>query len=72
MKEVEPRRRYRAEREACFGPRGSGGGLWGAISGGIFLIGLAVLWYYDFWWPGIFFLIALMVIIGGIVAYTRR
>jgi len=58
--------------EACFGPPGSGTGLWGAISGGIFLIGLAVLWFYDYWWPGLLFLIAIMMIIGGIVAYTRR
>ncbi len=58
--------------EACFGPPGSGTGLWGAVSGGIFLIGLVVLWYYDYWWPGILFLIAIMMIIGGIIAYTRR
>lgn len=78
--EVEPRRRHREERdncfgarrEACFGPPGSGAGLWGALSGGVFLIGLAVLWYYDWFWPGILFLIALMAIIGGIVAYARR
>jgi hypothetical protein len=66
---TESRRR---EREACFGPPGSGVGLWGAISGGMFLIGLIVLWYYDWWWPGVLFLIALMAIIGGIVSYTRR
>lgn len=66
------RRGYQDERKACFGPAGSGTGLWGAISGGVFIIGLAVLWYYDFWWPGILFLIALMAVIGGIVSYTRR
>ena len=70
--DVEPRRRHREEREACFGPKGSGVGLWGSISGGVFLIGLLVLWYYDWFWPGILFLIALMAIIGGIVAYVRR
>jgi hypothetical protein len=64
--------RYEREREACFGPPGSGGGLWGAISGAIFLIGLGILWYFDFWWPGILFLIAIMAIIGGLVAYSRR
>ena len=78
---VTYRRGYQDERKAwfgqddgkaCFGPAGSGAGLWGAISGGIFLVGLAALWYYDFWWPGILFLIALMAIIGGIVSYTRR
>lgn len=65
-------RGHREEREACFGPRGSGMGLWGAISGGIFLIGLGVLWYFDFWWPGILLLIGLMMVIGGIAAYIRR
>jgi len=66
------RGRYREEREACFGPRGSGAGLWGAISGGVFLVGLGVLWYFDAWWPGILILIGLMIVIGGIVSYTRR
>ena len=60
------------EREACFGPPGSKRGLWGAISGGVFLIGLGILWYFDWWWPGILFLIAIMMMIGGIVAYKRR
>jgi len=69
---IMPRPMVSDQREACFGPKGSGGGLWGAMSGGIFLIGLAVLWYFDLWFPGIFILIALMVIIGGIVAYSRR
>jgi uncharacterized membrane protein YvbJ len=58
--------------EACFGPPGSGGGLWGAISFGVFIIGLAILWIYDFFWPGILFLIALMIIIGALVSYARR
>ena len=71
------RPRVADEREACFGPKGSGGGFWGAISGGVFLLGLVVLWYLDTqgilaWWPGILFLIAFMVIVGGIVAYSRR
>ena len=66
------RSRYREEREACFGPRGSGAGLWGAVSGGVFLVGLGVLWYLDAWWPGILILIGLMIVIGGIVSYTRR
>ena len=70
--EAKPITRREEGREACFGPPGSGTGLWGAVSGGIFLIGLVVLWYYDLWWPGILILIALMAIIGGIVAYTRR
>lgn len=69
---VEPQRGYRREREACFGPPGSGVGLWGSISGAVFLIGLAMLWYFDWFWPGILILIALMAIIGGIIANTRR
>jgi uncharacterized membrane protein YvbJ len=70
--EVKYGRKYRDEREACFGPRGSGAGLWGAISSGIFIVGLGVLWIFDFWWPGILILIGLMVVIGGIVAHRRR
>lgn len=66
------RSRSSYEKEACFGPKGSGGGLWGAMSGGIFLIGLAILWYYDLWWPGIIILIGLMIIIGSVVSYSRR
>jgi len=59
------------EREACFGPPGSKVGLWGAISGGVFLLGLAVLAYFDYWWPGILLLIGAMIVIGGIVAYQK-
>ena len=62
----------RKRQEACFGPRGSGGGLWGAISFGVFLIGLAILLIFDLFWPGILFLIAVLMIIGAIVAYSRR
>jgi ribosomal protein L40E len=63
---------YAKEREACFGPPGSGGGLWGAMSVGVFLIGLAILWIFDIFWPGILILIALMVVMGGLVALSRR
>ena len=70
--EDKPRIRYRSDKEACFGPKGSGGGLWGAASAGVFLIGLAVLMYYNIWWPGIIILIALMIIIGSVVAYSRK
>ncbi len=68
---VKPRPKYAKEREACFGPRGSGGGLWGAISAAVFIIGLAILLIYDWFWPGILILIGLMVLIGGLVAYSR-
>ena len=57
---------------ACFGPKGSGGGIWGAISGGVFLIGLGILWYFNFWWPGILFLIGIMVIVGALAAYLKK
>ncbi|MFQ6096009.1 MAG: zinc-ribbon domain-containing protein [Candidatus Bathyarchaeia archaeon] len=67
---VERRPRYWEEREACFGGRDAGP--WGAISGGAFMIGLGVLWYLDWWWPGILFLLGIMIIIGGIVSYARR
>ena len=63
--------RYATEREACFGPKGSGRGLWGAISGGVFVIGLGVLWLLDLFWPGILLLIGLMIIIGAIAAIRR-
>lgn len=68
---TRPRRRRTREREACFGPPGSGGGLWGAISFGVFIIGLGVLWFFDVFWPGILVLIGLMVAIGALVAISR-
>jgi hypothetical protein len=70
-KQVKPIRRQ-TEEKACFGPPGSGGGLWGAISFGIFVIGVGILWYLDFFWPGILFLIALMIIIGAVVTYSKK
>jgi len=70
--DITTKRRHREEREACFGPPWSGRGLWGAISAGVFLVGLGLLWYFDFFWPGILILIGLMMVIGGIAAYTRR
>ena len=66
------RHRYHEERKACFGPPGSGVGIWGGISGGVFIIGLGILWFFDWWWPGILILIGLMAIIGSLVAYSRR
>ncbi len=70
--EKKPRTTYAKESEACFGPPGSGGGFWGAISLGVFIIGLAILWFFDWFWPGILILIGLMVVIGGLVALSRR
>jgi uncharacterized membrane protein YvbJ len=74
--EAKAERRARAveepRREACFGPPGSGGGLWGAVSFGVFIIGLAILWLFGWFWPGILFLIGLMIIIGALVALSRK
>ncbi len=66
---------WKGPRQECFGWE-RGGEFWGAIAGGVFLLGLAVLFYLDSihvisWWPGILFLIGIMIIIGGILAYTR-
>ena len=69
---ARPRGGYPKEREACFGPPGSGGGMWGAISFGVFIIGLGILWLLDWFWPGILILIGLLVIIGGLVTLSRR
>lgn len=60
------------KKEACFGPPGSGRGLWGAISLAVFIIGLAILMIFNYFWPGILFLIGLMIIIGALVAYSRK
>jgi hypothetical protein len=68
-KKIRPRHE---EEKACFGPRGSGGGMWGAVSAGVFIIGLGILWLLDIFWPGILFLIGLMIFIGALVAYTRK
>ncbi len=72
--EEKSRRRttYAREGEACFGPPGSGGGLWGAISFGVFVVGLGILWLFDIFWPGILILIGIMVIIGAFAALSRR
>ncbi|NIN52457.1 MAG: zinc-ribbon domain-containing protein [Nitrososphaeria archaeon] len=60
--------------KTCFGPARRGG-LWASIWGGVFLIGLAILWYLDSinvlkWWPGILFLIGIMIVISGILSYA--
>lgn len=65
----KPEGRGKEEAEMCFGMGGRG--LWGSIWFGIFLIGLAILWYFDLWWPGLLFLVGIMIIISGILAYRR-
>ncbi|MCP8320695.1 MAG: zinc-ribbon domain-containing protein [archaeon] len=63
---------WKGPRQECFGWE-RGGEFWGAIAGGVFLLGLAVLFYLGIekFWPGILFLIGIMIIIGGILSYTR-
>lgn len=46
--------------------------LWHSIAGGVFLIGLAVLFYFGSFWPWILALIGLMVIIKGVAEYYSR
>ena len=61
---------WKGPRYECFGWE-RGGELWGIIATGVFLIGLAILWYFDIWWPGFLFLIGLMIVVGGIISYIR-
>jgi hypothetical protein len=42
--------------------------LWGGMSGGLFLIGLAVLAVTGWWWPGILVLIGFASLIGSLAA----
>ncbi len=44
--ELKKERETRAPRQECFGWE-RGGELWGTAAAGVFLIGLAILWYYD-------------------------
>ena len=69
--EVKEEREWRAPREECFGWE-RGGELWGTAAFGVFLIGLAILWYFDLWWPGIIFLIGFMIVVGGLISYISR
>ena len=54
-------------RNECFGWSG-GGQHYGMLALGVFIIGIALLMYYDFFWPGILFLIGIMIIIGVIIS----
>jgi ribosomal protein L40E len=42
--------------------------LWGGVSGGVFLIGLALLFAFNWWWPGILVLLGLTSLIGSMAA----
>lgn len=53
------------------GDGGSKRRLWHSVSGGVFLIGLAVLLYVGFW-PWILVLVGLMAIIEGVGEYHSR
>jgi hypothetical protein len=43
-------------------------GVWRALHGALWLVGLAVLAWTDSWWPGILILIALSVVLEAILA----
>jgi hypothetical protein len=50
-------------------PRRRGFGVeWGGITGGIWLIGIAVLAVTGWWWPGVLVLIGLSALISGLAA----
>jgi uncharacterized membrane protein HdeD (DUF308 family) len=46
--------------------------LWDSIVAGIFLIGLAILFYLGFFWPWIIALVGLALIIKGIMKYYSK
>ena len=46
--------------------------LFGAVWTGVFIIGLGILWYFDFWWPGILFLMGIMLIVRALTAYLAK
>ncbi|MEM2091995.1 MAG: hypothetical protein QXR59_01755 [Candidatus Bathyarchaeia archaeon] len=45
--------------------------LWHSVAGGVFLIGLAIL-FYDGFWPWILALLGIMAIIEGVGEYYSR
>jgi hypothetical protein len=42
--------------------------MWGGVSGGVFLIGLALLFAFNWWWPGILVLLGVTSLIGSLAA----
>ncbi len=54
-------------RNECFG-WGRGGEHYGMVALGVFIIGIALLIYYNFFWPGILFLFGIMILIGVIIS----
>jgi ribosomal protein L40E len=49
------------------GRGGRNSAAWGGISGGLFLIGLALIAWLNWWWPGILVLVGLSAIVGGVL-----
>jgi hypothetical protein len=48
--------------------RPSNPAMWGGVSGGVFLIGLALLFAFNWWWPGILVLLGVTSLIGSLAA----
>jgi hypothetical protein len=61
----------KGSRTECFGWERAGEP-WGIVAVGIFIIGIAILWIFDAWWPGFLFLIAIMILVGAIISYYAR
>ena len=49
------------------GHRASDPARWGGIAGGLFLIGLALIAWLNWWWPGILVLVGLTAILGAVL-----
>jgi len=69
------REEWKGSRYECFGWE-RGGPQWGIFATGVFVIGIAILFYLDSlkiltFWPGILLLLGLMIIIGVLISYTR-
>jgi hypothetical protein len=50
------------------GQRTSESARWGGISGGLFLLGLALIAWRNWWWPGILVLVGVTALISGLAA----
>jgi hypothetical protein len=50
--------------------RSSEEALLSAVWGGVFLAGLGILWCFDFWWPGVLFLIGIMIVVRVFISYV--
>ena len=52
--------------------RGPDAARWGGITGGLFLIGLAVIALFNWWWPGILVLVGLTAFVGSLAGGQAR